>query len=237
MSTEKLKIEESEKNYKLPMPTFCLKEKGYFAREYAALILQSNGSIKIMHTEKNRYLYQNKFNIDELANQLSISRATLYRNIKKLDELKCDILKIENTKNGIVYRLNYGIETGYNDEVHKFVTIQHEMLKELVITFKTPAIKLYCLLCYLANETDFKSIDEEFLCNNIGLCGKSESNKNKVRSIVRVLMKCKYIDVKKENKTFWNEETKNKVNKTIKLYRLCSFEEWKKLNDKIDLDK
>ncbi|HBG7257383.1 helix-turn-helix domain-containing protein [Clostridioides difficile] len=233
MSLEEVK--ELEKKYKLPMPTFCLKEKGYFAREYAALMLLSNGGMKIMHTEKNRYLYQNKFDIDALAKQLSISRATLYRNIKKLEELKCDILKIENTKNGTVYRLKYGIETGYNDEVHKFVTIHHKILEELVINFKTPNIKLYCLLCYLTNETDFKVIDEEFLCNNIGLCGKSESNKNKVRSMIRVLIKCKYIDVKKENRTFWNEETKNKINKTLKLYRLCSYEEWKNLNDKTDL--
>lgn len=46
--------------------------------------------------------------------------------------------KIENTKNGTVYKLRYGIETGYNDEVHKFVTIHHKILEELVINFKTP---------------------------------------------------------------------------------------------------
>ncbi|MCA0881392.1 helix-turn-helix domain-containing protein [Clostridioides difficile] len=234
MSLEEAK--ELEKKYKLPMPTFCLDRKSYCAKEYGALILLSKGSMGIMHTEKNRYLYQNSFNTSELATKLGIAETTLNRNIKKLQSLDCNILKIENTKNGVVYRLNYGLETGYNDEVHKYVTIHHEMLEELVVCFKTPAIKLYCLLCYMANTESFKPIDEDFLCDKIGLCSKSKNNKTKIRSILNVLRKCKYIEIKKENKIFWDKEKCKKVPKTLKLYKLCSYDDWKKLDDEKNLN-
>ncbi|HBE9006827.1 TPA: winged helix-turn-helix transcriptional regulator [Clostridioides difficile] len=232
MSLEEAK--ELEKKYKLPMPTFCLDRKSYCAKEYGALILLSKGSMGIMHTEKNRYLYQNSFNTSELAAKLGVAETTLNRNIKKLQNLDCNILKIENTKNGVVYRLNYGLETGYNDEVHKYVTIHHEMLEELIVCFKTPAIKLYCLLCYMTNEKEFTLIDEKFLCEKIGLCGDSENNKSKIRKFIQVFKKCRYVETKKENRMFWDKDKKNKINKTVKLYRLCSFDEWKKLDEEID---
>lgn len=233
MSLEETK--ELEKKYKLPMPTFCLNKKNYCAKEFGALMLISKGSMRIMHTEKNRYLYQNSFDTIELAKKLGITKTTLNRNIKKLQSLEYNILEIENTKNGVVYKLNYGLETNYNDEVNKYVTIHHEMLEELVICFKTPAIKLYCLLCYMTNEKSFTLIDEKFLCEKIGLCGDSENNKSKIRQIIQVLKKCRYIETKKESRTFLDKEKKNKINKTVKLYRLCSFEEWNKLDKEIDL--
>ena len=65
---------------KLPMPTFCLKDKKYCAKEYAGLMTISNRGIY----EGHRFLYKNKFNTAELAKDLGISRTQLERNIKKL---------------------------------------------------------------------------------------------------------------------------------------------------------
>ncbi|EGT4908143.1 helix-turn-helix domain-containing protein [Clostridioides difficile] len=232
MVLKETEVKELEKNYKLPMPTYCLSEKNYCAKEFGALMLISKGSMRIMHIEKNRYLYQNKFKMEELAKQIGVARTTLERNIKKLNSLDCKVLEIENSRNGIIYRLNYGTSTGYNDNVHKFVTIHHDMLQELISAFNTNAIKVYCLLCYMTTENSFKCMTEKFICEKIGLCGDSENNRSKIRKIITVFEVSKYIEVKKENKFEWDEEKNKKVPRIQKLYRLCSFSEWKNARKK-----
>lgn len=213
----------------LPMPTYCLNDKKYCAKEYAALMTISNrGSY-----ETHRYLYKNKFNTAQLAKDLGIGRTTLEANIKKLEKLDYNILDIENTKSGVVYKLYYGAikEDG---TLNKFVTINHLMLKELACSFNSNAIKIYCLLRYMTNETEYTMLTEDWICNQIGLNGISEKNQTAVRTLIKTLEKCNFIKTRREQIFKWDEVRKKEVPKVIKTYRLCTFEEWKTLDKKVD---
>ena len=213
----------------LPMPTHCLSDKKYCAKEYAGLMTISNRGLY----ENHRYLYKNKFNTEELAKSLGISRTTLERNIKKLEKLEYNILDIENSQQGVIYKLHYGAikEDG---SINKFVTINHQMLKELACSFNSNAIKIYCLLKYMTNETEYKILTEEWICNQIGLNGTSEKNQTTVRTLIKTLEKCKFIETKKLNIFRWDEVRKKEVPQITKQYRLCTFEEWKTLDKKVD---
>jgi len=217
--------------YKYPMPTNCLNNKNYNAKEYAGLMTISNrGSY-----ENHRYLYKNSFDTAELAKDLGISRITLERNIKKLEKLDCNILEIENSrKNGVIYKLNYGTLSETTGNLNKFVTIYHPMLKELACSFNSNAIKIYCLLSYMCNETDFKMLTEDWICQQIGLNGDSERNQSSVRTLIKTLEKCKFIETRKQNVFRWDDVRKREVPQITKFYRLCTLDEWKKLDKKVD---
>lgn len=216
---------------KLPMPTFCLKDKKYCAKEYAGLMTISNRGIYEWH----RFLYKNKFDTAELANDLGISRVTLERNIKKLESLNYNILSIENTReHGVVYKLEYGTFNENTGNLNKFVTIYQPMLKELACSFNSNAIKIYCLLSYMCNETEFQPLTEDWICEQIGLNGNSERNQSTVRTLIKTLEKCKFIETRKQNIFKWDDKRKREVPQITKFYRLCSLDEWKKLDKKVD---
>ncbi|HBF1820717.1 TPA: winged helix-turn-helix transcriptional regulator [Clostridioides difficile] len=226
---------DDKNNYYLPMPTYCLQEKMFYIREYGALMLYSNGGSKILHTDRNRYLYKNKINIQEIAKQLGISKRTLERNIKNLEKLDCKVLEIENTKNGIVYRLNYGLPSIYNElEVNKYITIHFKMLRELINCLKPNVIKTYCLLKVITDEKEFKAASNSFLAEGIGLSSKSKNNLDVITSSVKILEKLKYIETKKENIFKFDKEKGREVPTLKKFYRICNFEEWNNLNNKFD---
>ncbi|WP_290458791.1 helix-turn-helix domain-containing protein [Romboutsia ilealis] len=215
---------------KLPMPTHCLKDKKYCAKEYAGLMTISNrGSY-----ETHRYLYKNKFNTAELAKDLGIGKRTLETNIKKLEKLDCNILSIENTReNGIVYKLEYGTVNEVTGNLHKFVTIYQPMLKTLSCAFNNNAIKLYCLLNYMTTETEFKSLDNKWLAEQIGLSSKSKNNLDAITEIVAQLELCGFIETKKENIFKWDEKKGREVPQITKSYRLRTLEQWQNIQNKV----
>lgn len=222
------------KDYTFPMPTYCLKDKKYDAKAFGALMVLSNGGTEIMHFDNDRFIYDNSFNTAQLAKDLGVGRTTLERNIKKLKDVECNVFAIENTKNGIVYRLNYGQQSKVNEnEVNKYVSINQKMLKELVCVFNNNAIKLYCLMNYMCNTQDYTILTEHWLCEQIGLTGKSESNQTKVRTILKALEKCGYIKSKKHQVFKWDNERNKKVPNVSKAYKLCTFEEWEQLDNKV----
>lgn len=221
-------VEINEK-VKLPMPTHCLKDKKYCAKEFGALMVLSNKSIG----EGHRYLYRNKIDPSELAKDLGISKLTLERNIKKLEKLDYNVLDIENSNEGIIYKLHYG-EIDKDGTVNKFVTVNHFMLKELVCSFNNNAIKLYCVLKYSAKEQTFTTITEAWLCDQIGLSCESGKNQSTVRTLIKSLEKCKFLETKKTTVFRWDIERKKQVPQVSKQYRLCTYEEWKGLDNKVD---
>lgn len=227
--------EKIKDDYYLPMPTYCLGEKKFCIREYGALIVKSNGSSKILHTDRNRYLYKNKIDFEEMAKELGINKRTLTRNIKNLEKLDCKVLEIENTRNGIVYRLNYGLPSAYNElEVNKYITIHHEMLKELITCLKPNVIKVYCLLRVFANEEKFKDITNSFLAEGIGLSSKSKNNLDIITNAVKILEKCRYIETKKNNVFKFDIKKGKEIPSIKKFYRIRNFKEWRKLDIEVD---
>lgn len=215
---------------RLPMPTHCLKNKNYNAKEYGALMTISNRS----PFEGHRYLYKNKFNTSELAKDLGIGRTTLERNIKKLEKLDCNILSIENTReNGVVYKLDYGAFNEATENTYKYVTIYQPMLKTLVCTFNNNAIKLYCLLNYMTTETEFKAMDNKWLAEQIGLSPKSKNNLDTITEIVSQLELCGFIETEKRNIFRWDEKKGKEVPQISKFYRLRTLEQWQSIQNKV----
>ncbi len=205
----------------LPMPTHCLNDKKYCAKEYAGLMAISNrGSY-----ETHRYLYKNKFNTAQLAKDLGIGRTQLERNIKKLEKLDYNILDIESSQQGIIYKLNYGAikEDG---TINKFVTINHKMLKTLACAFNSNAIRLYCLLRYMTNETEFNTMDNKWLAEQIGLSPKSKNNLDVITEITAQLELCGFIETRKVNIFKWDATKGKEVPQITKQYRLRTFTEW-----------
>lgn len=212
----------------LPMPTHCLNDKKYCAKEYAGLMAISNrGSY-----ETHRYLYKNKFNTAELAKDLGIGRVTLERNIKKLEKLDYNILDIENTKSGVVYKLYHG-NIKEDGTLNKFVTINHLMLKTLACAFNSNAIKIYCLLRYMTTETEFNIMDNKWLAEQIGLSSNSKNNLDAITEIVAQLELCGFIETKKENIFKWDEKKGKEVPQITKKYRLRTFTEWQNIQNKV----
>lgn len=215
----------------LPMPTHCLDNKKYNGKVYGALMTISNFN---QESEKHRYLYENKFDSEILAEELGISKRTLDSNIKKLHKCGAKVLNIMNTQDGICYMLDYGTFNKAGTDINKYVTIPQCMLKELSISFDSNAIKLYCLFKYMCTENDFRVMTEEWICNMIGLNGSSGKNQTSVRTIIKTLEKCKYIETKTSYINFYEETKDRKIPKKQKSYRLCKLDEWKALDKKVD---
>lgn len=217
-----------QKEIYLPIATYCLKDKQYYIKEYGALLIKSSENSDIFNTHKNRILYKNKLDIQEIANELNVNKATIQRNIKKLEKLDFKILKIENTLNGIVYCL----PSENNIDLNKFALINYEMLKKMVNKFKSNTIKVYFLLKTITTETNFKPATNSFIAENIGLSSKSKNNLDIITSSVKTLEENKYIETKKVNVYEYDKEKLREVPKIRKVYRICNFDEWKKEIDK-----
>lgn len=221
-------------DYYFPMPTYCLNDKKYNAKIFGALMVLSNsGGKELVQFENSRFIYDNSFNTAQLAKDLGIGRTTLEDNIKKLRKLDYNVVEIENTKNGIVYRLNYGKESEINEgEVNKFVTINQKMLKSLVCSFKDNVIKIYCLMNYMCDTNSYTKMSRTWLCKQIGLT-PSGKNKTLITEIMTDLELCGYIESHRMQEFVWNEESNKKDPRTPKVYRLRTFEEWKTIRETI----
>lgn len=224
-NTEK---EQVNKDYRLPMPTHCLDDKKYCAKEYAGLMSISNQN----RNEKHRYLYQNKINAEELSKELGIGKRTLQKNINKLIKLDYNILEVKNTDMGIVYKFNYGEETpsgGYK----KYVTIHHQMLRVLANVFSSNGIKIYCLLNYMTDETNFKTMSNKWLAEQIGLSADSKNNLDVITDVVTQLELCGFIETQKTKVFKWDENKKRQNPQIAKSYRLRTYKEWEVIQKQI----
>lgn len=227
-TTPNIREQPNNENFRLPMPTNCLNDKKYCAKEYAGLMSISNKN----KNEKHRYLYENKIDTDELAKDLGISKKTLKRNILKLRKLDYNILEIKNTDVGVVYFFNHG-QIKDSGDYNKYVTIHHKMLKVLANVFSSNAIKVYCLLNYMANEIEYKPLTNAWIAEQIGLSPKSNNNLDVITEIVSNLELCGFIETIKVNSYRWDEVKQLRVPQTKKSYRLRTFEEWEKIQKKV----
>lgn len=225
----KITQNENESECNLPLPTYSLDNKKMDMELYGGLTMQSKRAIY----EQHRFIYENNLDIDKLCEDLKVSKRTVKDRIKKLTKLDCNVVSIENTSNGLIYKLNYGIVNEDTGNLHKFITINNKMLNELVTSFDSNAIKLYCVLCYATNTNEFKIITEKWLCEQIGLSGSSERAKSSIRTMIASLEKCKFVETKKDNVFKFDDIKQKKVPQINKYYRLCTFEEWKLKDDKV----
>ena len=173
--------------------------------------------------KKRLYLWKKIYlkNRKTIGKCLSMTTQKINRHIDKLKE------------NGLLSEDSENFYFPYN-EAGKYKLVNYEMLSYLVNTRNSNAIKIYCLLSYMCNETEFQPLTEDWICEQIGLNGNSERNQSTVRTLIKTLEKCKFIETRKQNIFKWDDKRKREVPQITKFYRLCSLDEWKKLDKKVD---
>ena len=144
-------------DFEVPVPTWDMTKKIDFS-VVVALILRSNTNIK---TDKHRYIDYSKINKNQICEECKISRQTLDRRLKYLEEKQ--ILIAVNTSRGLTYKINYALDGKY------YVVIHHRLLKNLLKYTNKDAIKVYLLLkiqCDILNNN--KPMTNAYLCNLLG---------------------------------------------------------------------
>lgn len=189
---------------------------------YSAMMLQSNFDKSREGSE--RYLYANRFNIEEVINMLNVSKRTVQRNINAL--IKSGLIDVvETSENGCAYIFNYKMDNKF------FVEVEHEILTELTKT-NSKVISAYLLMKYhLKNGA--KQMTQEYIAKEIGL---SENSLKEVRVIMNILAKLGLVAIY-EKEGFTSYKTKEGIIKSRPVkelwYELRTYDEWKFLDTNI----
>lgn len=223
---------------KVPLPAHndILSDKKFKYNAFASMMACSNkniGDVKSM--EFTNYLYDNK--MDEVIEFIyettgkRISGRTLNSYMKNIIDSGYDLVDLQNTPNGLVYRLRAEYDGGY------FVTIPFIQLKELLLSTNKNALKIYIFLKdYLKNakQGEFTPIDRAFIARSIGLSDKADKNVKAIGTIVKSLAKLGFIEIKETVKKEVSKQDPSKTQvKTIYAYRICTLDEYLAKDSKV----
>lgn len=209
---------------KLPMNSHekHMKNKKCDYKTLAIMMLYSNMTPKEIQEleskeERYRYLYKNKIiqftdEIEELSkNKIN----TILKNMRTLSQLDGDLVVANANEEGeIYYVINYADERG-----RKFVTIESNMLRFLVNTSNSIAIKIYVLLKYMCGDGERK-ITREYIAQQVGL--STTKGLKVVSDCTKMLCACGFIKKRKVYKYA------NSVNCDI-YYSINTHEEWEEV--------
>lgn len=219
------------KVWAVPMPSHneYIKSKDVDFIVYGGLMLMSNFD-KLNNIESQRYIYKNKFSNKEVADMVEVSESTIKRNMNKLKkaiiEGKDPLVTLENTSNGLVYKLNYSVDDKY------YVTIANDLLKYLIRTSNNNMIKLYILLkVQLADGR--KQMQREYLANAIGLKGESKKAQETISDMTTDLVAKGLLKKYSKVEFFYDEKKGREVPKTLVSYELVSEDDWRKYKDSL----
>ena len=161
------------------------------------------------------------------------SLSTLKRHINvfkriTIGEEQLKLLTIENSPNGLVYKI------AQNYDGKWFQIIPCEQLKELIF-LQDNVLKLLIIFKYTCNETEYKTVDRNYLCRHMGM-EETKKCRDNITTMVNILIKLGYI--------YKEYDHINKADKDGELnpccicrYKLATFEEWKMLNKNIGKNK
>lgn len=163
----------------LPTGNAILMNKKFNFEVLISLLIESKWNKEMK--EKHRYIYKNNINFAECAKTAGVSVNTYKKGFKNLVEL--GYLKCAETNGQIVYM----IPQKYNDGHLMF---EVTFLNRLLEMFKKNLIKVYMQYykyCYKENNTGVYRISQMETLKAIGLSGKSESNRAKLKDINSIL--------------------------------------------------
>jgi len=208
-----------------------------------AVLLNSNFGGKANNMSGERFIYKNKLwalddeeNVPKIAKELKISLSTFKRRIKALLNVKLGIVEIANNEDGeTFYKLKYATDNKY------YITINNEMLEELVTSTNSNIIKLYSLMYYNLTEhikaedgsySGYKNIRKQmtydYMLENIGYSTKL--NRNKVKTMLNSLRKLGFIKIYEIDTPIRkiDKATNTEIILTVKgfEYELCTYDEW-----------
>lgn len=158
-----------------------MQDKKFDMRIYSKTVLESKNNKNT--PEKQRYIYKKDFNktvkdyFIEGANKMS--KKVFERHWKYIRKIDFNLVEAENTFNGIVYKLNYSDESG-----KRFVTIPSDLLNKLIECSNANVIKTYLILLYTCSNSEFRAINQEWLCEKIGF---SKSSTKRIREVLYFL--------------------------------------------------
>ena len=208
-----------------------LQDKNYPYNTYANMVIVSNFN-KYNEGEYKNYIYADgvsdimeRFETINKSGKKLMSEKTLNRHIKAMEKHNIQLLKLSNTKNGIVYHLKSSENNRY------YVEVPYKQIKELLDATNKNMLKLFTLLKYMCNENTFTTIDRKFLCENIGLSVDSDNNLKSIGTMTKALAKLGMIEINQHTKIEVNEDG-TKYPKTINSYRIRTFEEYLDIDNK-----
>lgn len=214
----------SKKDYRLPISTYEEYLKNIDYMTYGIITYFSNRT-KADEDDNDtgemfRWVYKNKLieNEEEIEKLSKNKFNTVMRNVRKLAKMDNNLVVAKNSDNGIIYYINY-----YSMPHGKFVTIHHEILRFLLNSSNSNAIKAYVFLKYRCAKGKTK-VSREEICEAIGLSPDSRNNLT-VISDITVALNEKLIKKTYEYITEINEESGNEQVKRYCYYEIIKEED------------
>lgn len=211
-------------NVPIPSHNDYIKNKDVDYLIYSELSVNSKYGGKANNMETQRYIYKNALDYKEVADVCNVSESTVKRAFSRLKKVKVDgnfvtLISTENTPNGIVYKLNYGVDDKY------YVTIPNNTLQYLIDTSNSNMIKLYVFFkVQLANGS--KEMQREFIADALGFNTSNIKMLDKVSNMTKDLMAKGLLTKTERVEFFYDEKTNREIPKTLIRYSLTTYEQW-----------
>ena len=223
-------IDKNYIEYPLPAHNKVLRDGKFKINTFTSIMTDSNKNIEgIDNMGFTNYLYENKLDkviahINELeveAGKKPTSKRTINNHIKSIIGTGYGLIELQNTPNGLVYKLKAEIDGGY------YVKIPYCQIRDLLVCANKNMLRLYIFLKdYLKNakQGEFTTIDRSFIARSIGLSGNA-GRLTVISTMVNGLARLGYIEIKKVNESYVDKNG-NKAYRTINSYRIRTLEEW-----------
>ena len=207
-----------------------IQNKTFPYNTYAMLTINSNFN-KNNKDEYKNFLYRDDIKkdigdfLEEAKNDFPDGKIPAMKTVEKHIKtiLSCDLplVKIENSPNGVVYKLKADVDGKY------YVRIPYVQVRELIVSTNKNMLKLFVILTYMCDTENYKKLDRKFLARQLGLSDNSDKTLKGIGTMTDSLMKLGFIDIQEEVKTEYDKETNKMKVKTINAYRICTLEEYK----------
>ena len=207
-----------------------IQDKTFPYNTYAMLTINSNFN-KNNKDEYKNFLYRDDIKkdigdfLEEAKNDFPDGKIPAMKTVEKHIKtiLSCDLplVKIENSPNGVVYKLKADVNGKY------YVRIPYVQVRELIVSTNKNMLKLFVILTYMCDTENYKKLDRKFLARQLGLSDNSDKTLKGIGTMTDSLMKLGFIDIQEEVKTEYDKETNKMKVKTINAYRICTLEEYK----------
>ena len=152
----------------------------------------------------------------EFDGKIPASR-TVKRHVEKLINNNIPLIKVENYNNKVYYKLLNCIDGKY------YVRIPYEKVRELVVSCTPNMMKLYAVMCYATNETEYKPITRSWLTDKIGLSIKSNRGLDEIGTLLTSLCNLGFLDCIEEVSI----SPDGNEYKTIHKYRITTLDEYR----------
>ena len=143
--------------------------------------------------------------------------STVKKHIKKLIDNKIPLVKVENYNGKVYYKLLNSIDNKW------YVRIPYEKVRELVISTNSNMMKLYAIMCYATNETEYKPITRSWLAEKMGLSTISDNNLKTIGIMLTSLCNLGFLECLEEVSI----SPDGNEYKTIHKYRITTLNEYR----------